>query len=98
MEKLEDIREVGKLIDETEASGVPPDIIKKLRTWHKKEAEKVLRKHLSIDRSREILKQQGMTDTEIDDCIKGIKKGMRAFREGRFKAWAHVKKELGIKD
>ena len=45
----------------------------------------------------EILKSQGMTQAEAEDFVKGIKRGLKARREGDRIPWSQVKKELGIK-
>lgn len=52
---------------------------------------------MSEEKAREILKQQGMTETEAQEFIDGCKRGLQARREGKVKHWSQVKKELGIK-
>ena len=52
---------------------------------------------MSEEKAREILREQGMTEAEIQEALDGIKKGIQAYKEGRFKSWTEVKKELGIK-
>lgn len=51
---------------------------------------------MSEEITREILRQQGMTESEIDQALADIKRGIQAWREGKFKSWAKVKEELGI--
>jgi len=44
----------------------------------------------------EILKGQGMTQAEAEDFVEGVKRGIKARREGDRILWSQVKKELGI--
>jgi len=44
----------------------------------------------------EILKGQGMTQAEAEDFVEGVKRGIKARREGDRIPWSQVKKELGI--
>ena len=44
----------------------------------------------------EILKQKGMTQEEAEEFVEGIKRGIKARREGKMSPWSEVKKELGI--
>lgn len=48
------------------------------------------------EKAREILRNKGMSEVEIQKFLDGIKKGVKAFREGKFKSWGEVKKELNI--
>lgn len=52
---------------------------------------------MSEEKAREILKKEGMSDIEAQEFIDGIRKGVRACKEGRMQLWSEVKKELGIK-
>ena len=52
---------------------------------------------MSEEKAREVLKQQGMTDTEAQEFIEGCKRGTQAYLDGKVKPWSQVKKELGIK-
>ena len=44
-----------------------------------------------------VLKSQVMTQAEAEDFVKGIKRGLKARREGNMIPWSQVKKELNIK-
>jgi len=57
----------------------------------------VRRKIMGEKEAIEILKSQGMTQAEAEDFVKGIKRGLKARREGDRIPWSQVKKELGIK-
>jgi len=47
---------------------------------------------LNEEKAREILKQQGMTETEAQEFIDRVIQGVKAFNE--FKSWAEIKKEV----
>lgn len=42
----------------------------------------------------EVLKKQGMTQSEAEGFVAGVKKGIQARKEGRVKKWAEISAEL----
>lgn len=51
---------------------------------------------MTVDKALEVLKELGMTDEEAATFIDGVKKGLKARREGKVRPWEEVKRELGI--
>ena len=43
-----------------------------------------------------ILRDQGMSQEEAEDFIAGVKRGLKARREGDRIPWSKIKKELGL--
>lgn len=53
---------------------------------------------MSEEKAREILRNRGMSEVEIQEFMEGVKKGTQAYLDGKVKPWSEIKKELGIKD
>lgn len=48
------------------------------------------------DKAREVLTGLGMTYDEATNFIQGVKRGMKARREGKSIPWSQVKRDLGL--
>lgn len=51
---------------------------------------------LEQSETKEILMGQGMTEVEAEDFIAGIKRGVKATKEGKTVPWSKVKEDLTL--